>query len=60
MPTEIQGRVLQPHQLVQDINVADNETIIIEWKVALNSDAAVPFAYDPKPNVKKKAQFSNQ
>ena len=60
MPTEIQGRILEPYQLIQDINVADNETIILEWKVALNNDAAVPYAYDPKPNVKKKAQFSNQ
>ena len=60
MPTEIQGRILEPYQLIQDINVADNDTIILEWKVALNNDAAVPYAYDPKPNVKKKAQFSNQ
>ena len=44
---------------VQDVNVADNEAIILEWKVALESKSSVPYAYDPKPNVKRKA-FSRE
>lgn len=55
MPTEIQGKLLEPHQLIQDINVADGESIILEWKVALDPDSTNPWAYDPKPNIKKKA-----
>ena len=55
MPTETPGRVLEPYMLVQDINVADGEPLILEWKVDISDNAQVPYAYDPKPNVKRKA-----
>lgn len=48
MPTEVQGRILEPYQLIQDIDVADGDTLILEWRVSLGVEQAVPFAYDPK------------
>ena len=55
MPTEFAGRILENYQYIADINVADGESLIIEWKVALEPNAKVPYAYDPKPNAKRKA-----
>lgn len=57
LPCEIQGRVLDPFMLVQDVNVADNETIILEWKISTSKDPETPYAYDPKPDVKRKALY---
>ncbi len=38
--------------------VADGEPIILEWKVNVaDDDAEVPYAYDPRPNVKRKALY---
>ena len=28
---------------------------MLEWRIALDIDAEVPYAYDPKPNAKRKA-----
>ena len=39
MPFEVAGTVLKPHQLIQDVNVADGEPLILEWKIALEADA---------------------
>ena len=55
MPTEVQGRILEKHSYVADINVADDQTIILEWRVALEPTAKVPYAYEPKPNARRKA-----
>lgn len=54
LPVEIQGRVLDPFLLVQDIEVADGESLIIEWRIQLGANIAQPYAYDPKPNLKRK------
>ena len=54
LPNEVPGRVFKPYHQVQDLNVADGESIILEWKIALENKAAVPYAYDPRPNVKRK------
>ncbi len=36
--------------------MADGEAIILEWRVNVgDEDAEVAFAYDPRPNVKRKA-----
>ena len=57
MPYEVAGRVLSPHQLIQDVNVADGEALILEWKIALEVDAELPYAYNPKPNAKKRGLY---
>ena len=33
LPNEVPGRVLEPHQQIQDINVADGESLILEWMI---------------------------
>ncbi len=38
LPNEVPGKVLEPYMLVQDINVADGEPLILEWKVGLDDD----------------------
>jgi ubiquitin C-terminal hydrolase len=54
MPTPIAGRLLEPHQLVADINVADGEGLVLEWKVALEKSSTCPWAYEPAVNAKRK------
>ena len=36
LPIEIHGRILQPHQLIDEINVADDEMILLEWKISFD------------------------
>ena len=38
-PNEVPGRILYPYQLVQDVNVADGEPLVLEWKIALERKA---------------------
>lgn len=57
MPFEVKGTVLRPCQMIQDVNVADGEPLILEWKIALENDAEVPYAYDPKPTAKKRGLY---
>jgi len=33
LPIEVHGRILQSHQLIDEINVADDELILLEWKI---------------------------
>ena len=33
LPIEVHGRLLLPHQLIDEINVADDEMILLEWKI---------------------------
>lgn len=47
LPVAVSGRVFEPHQLIQDINVADGECLILEWKIALEKSSKMPYAYDP-------------
>jgi hypothetical protein len=53
VPVPVSGRVLEPYQLISDANVADGEVLILEWRIALEPDCKIPFAYDPKPNARK-------
>ena len=55
LPIQIHGRVLLPHELIQDINVADNEPLILELKVGLDDTSKNPWAYSVQQNVKKAA-----
>lgn len=45
MPHEVAGIILSPHQMIQDVNVADGEPLILEWKIDLEDDADAPYAY---------------
>ena len=57
MPFEVAGTVLSPHQLIQDVNIADGEALILEWKIALEPDAEVPYAYNPKATVRRRGVY---
>ena len=57
MPFEVAGTVLSPHQMIQDVNVADGEPLILEWKIGLESDAEAPYAYEPKATTKKRGIY---
>lgn len=57
MPYEVAGTVLSPHQMIQDVNVADGEPLILEWKIALEDDADAPYAYEPKATAKKRGIY---
>ena len=54
LPIEVHGRVLQPHEFIEDINVGDNEVLIFEWKVAVDPSAEKPWAFEPKSQIKKR------
>ena len=54
LPVEIHGRVLQPFERVEDVNVADGEVLIFEWKVGVDPENSKPWAFDPKTHVNKK------
>ena len=36
LPLEVHGKVLDPHELIEDINVADDELIIFEWRIVFD------------------------
>ena len=55
LPNEIPGRILEPYMLIQDVNVADGEHLVLEWKIGVRDDSEQPYCYDPKPNAKRKA-----
>ena len=48
LPIEVHGRVLLPHQLIDEINVADDDLILLEWKISFDEDDRKCYAYDPK------------
>ena len=49
-PNAVNGRVLDPFMLVCDANIADDECLILEWKINIDANAKSPWVYDPKPN----------
>jgi len=53
LPVEVHGRILQNHQLIDEINVADDDLILLEWKIAFDKEDEKAWAYDPKSKVKK-------
>jgi len=53
VPIAVSGRVLESYLTIADANIADNEVLVLEWRIALDKDAETPFAYDPKPNARK-------
>ena len=36
LPVQVHARILQPHELIQDANVADGEQLILEWRININ------------------------
>lgn len=52
-PNAVNGRVLEPYMLISDANVADEEVLILEWKINIDPNSKVPYVYDPKPNNRK-------
>lgn len=52
-PNAVNGRVLEPFMLVNDANIADDECIILEWKINIDPRSKNPWVYDPKPNSRK-------
>lgn len=41
LPLQIQARILQPNQLIDEVNVADQELILIEMKISFDKNAAI-------------------
>jgi hypothetical protein len=48
LPIEVHGRVLLPHELIDEINVADDELILLEWKISFERDDEKAWAFEPK------------
>lgn len=57
LPVEVHGRVLQPYEFVEDIKVADQEMLILEWRLSLTEKSDTPWAFDPKSNISKKKRY---
>jgi len=54
LPLEVYGRILTPDQKIADINVADNEQLILEWKIVLSEEDRKAWAFDPKNKKSRK------
>jgi hypothetical protein len=56
-PIEIHGRILLDHQLIDEINVADDETILLEWQINNERERSdlKAWAFDPKSKKNKKS-----
>jgi hypothetical protein len=52
LPIEVHGRLLLPHQLIDEIRVADDELIVLEWKISFDRNDEKPWAYEPKQTKK--------
>jgi hypothetical protein len=43
----IQGRILNPEQKIDDINVADNEIIVMEMTIMISPDEPNTYLFKP-------------
>ena len=57
LPIEVHGRILQSYELIEDINVADNDVLVFEWKVAFDPKSEKPWAFEPKSHVNKRKRL---
>jgi hypothetical protein len=60
LPIEVHGRLLLDHQTIDEINVADDELILLEWKISFEKENERAWAYDPKTNKKKKGSLRSR
>lgn len=60
LPIEVHGRLLQPHMLIDDINVADDDMIVLEWRISFEPDAKTPWAYLPTATKKTKGKLRSR
>jgi ubiquitin C-terminal hydrolase len=60
LPIEVHGRILQSHQLIDEINVADDDLILLEWKISFDKEGEKAWAYDPKSTKKKKGSLKSK
>ena len=58
LPIQVHARILQPHEFISDANIADNEQIVLEWRININLEPDKPWAFDPK-NEKRKRTNKN-
>lgn len=47
LPLAVQARVLEPSQMIDEINVADQELIVMEFKISFDKNAACSWVYAP-------------
>ena len=48
LPIDVHGKVLQPYEHVEDINVGDNEVLIMEWRVSFDLESNDDWAFELK------------
>ena len=60
LPIEVHGRLLLPYMLVEDINVADDEMIVLEWKISFDVESKCPWAFNPTQTKKSKASLRSR
>jgi ubiquitin C-terminal hydrolase len=48
LPFAIQARLLQPDQTIDEIQVANDEMIILEMRIAFEPDAEKPYVFKPQ------------
>lgn len=47
LPIEVHGTLLDPFALIEDINVADDELIMFEWRIVFDPKDETGWAYNP-------------
>ena len=48
LPIEVHGKVLDPEELIENINVADDEMIMFEWRIVFDPHEDGGWAFNPQ------------
>jgi hypothetical protein len=47
LPIEVHGTVFDPEARVEDVNVADDELIMLEWRIVFDPEDPNGWAFNP-------------
>ena len=54
------ARILEPHTLVQHANIADNEQLVLEYRIKIDFEEDVPFVFNPKNEKRKRKNLKSR
>ena len=60
LPVQVHARLLLPHELIQDANIADSEQLVFEWRINMNFNSETPWAFDPKNEKRKRKNLKSK
>lgn len=60
LPIEVHGRILLDYQTIDEIQVADDDLILLEWKIQFGEEVEKAWAYDPKSDKKNKGSLKSR